>query len=309
MPARAPVCGQVAWISKLSTVIYCKIDCVWVLIFLLTTFVWAQPKPVFPDDTQDPKQAGGAELLEAVCPGHVVIGKDIECKIVCPEFTTNGGDLGWGLARITRGHFLSPQSDDAVLSMSGCEPHSYNFGGTILLTRQAGKWNMLWYKGGIPTGNCHRVKLQSGREVLICLGGYGGQGMVETNLYIEDLLTPKAALMADGNNAFFSVGDNTGSCGYNLEDESKPFPLTRHYIERVLFQNATDETSLGLSVFARRGERTMTIAQVKACYEEHIPGIPHRGLTFDPPTKPYRVDFKFDGKKMVRVNASAGAPK
>ncbi len=76
IPARAPVCGQVAWISKLSTVIYCKIDCVWVLLFLLAALAWAQPagapKPVFPDDTQDPKQAGGAELLEVVCPGDVI---------------------------------------------------------------------------------------------------------------------------------------------------------------------------------------------------------------------------------------------
>jgi hypothetical protein len=62
---------------------------VWVLLFLLTALAWAQPagapKPVFPDDSQDPKQAGGAELLEAVCPGHVVVGKDIKCKETCPE--------------------------------------------------------------------------------------------------------------------------------------------------------------------------------------------------------------------------------
>src|SRR6202163_5044136 len=81
IPARAPVCGQVAWISKRSTGIYCKIDCVWILLFLLTVLAWAQPagalKPVFPDDTQDPKQAGGAVLLEAVCPVHVVIGEQI----------------------------------------------------------------------------------------------------------------------------------------------------------------------------------------------------------------------------------------
>ena len=83
----------------------------------------------------------------------------------------------------------------------------------------------------------------------------------------------------------------------------------RGYIERVQFQNAADGTFLGLSVFARRGERTMTIAQVKACYEEHIPGIPHRGLNFDHPTKPYRVDFRFDGTQIVRVGESPGAQK
>jgi hypothetical protein len=27
------------------------------------------PKPIFPSDGMDPQQGGGAELLEAVCPG------------------------------------------------------------------------------------------------------------------------------------------------------------------------------------------------------------------------------------------------
>jgi hypothetical protein len=53
----------------------------------------------------------------------------------------------------------------------------------------------------------------------------------------------------------------------------------------------------------------MTIAEVKACINEQLPGKPHRGLNFNPPTKPYRVDFKFDGTRMVRVASSPGAPK
>jgi hypothetical protein len=314
MPARAPVAGQVAWISKRSTEIYCKIDAVWALFFLLTALAWAQPagalKPVFPDDTQDPKQAGGAQLLEAACPGHVVAGKSVECKIVCPDLTDfKGAEQEWSLDRVTRGHFRSPQSDDAVLSMSGCESHAFNFGGTILLTRQSGKWTMLWYKGGVPTKNFHRVKLQSGREILICLGEYGGQGNVWTDLYVEDLLAPVSALMSGKGKIIFEVFDNTATCGLNPEDESKTFPLTRHYVERVQFQSATDGTFRGLSVFGRHGERSMTVAQVNACTDEQIPGRPHRGLDFRPPTKPYRVDFTFDGEHIVRVGGSPGAPK
>ena len=62
-------------------------------------------------------------------------------------------------------------------------------------------------------------------------------------------------------------------------------------------------------MFGRHGERDMTVTQVKACDDERIPGRPHRGLNFDPSAKPYRVDFKFDGKRMVRVGGSPGAPK
>jgi hypothetical protein len=287
---------------------------VWVLLFVLTSLAWAQPagapKPIFPDDSQDPKQAGGAELLEAVCPGHVVVGESVECKIVCPEFTAmKGYDLNWGVARIIRGHFLSPTSDDAVLSMLGCESHSFNFGGTTLFTRKSGKWTKLWYKGGVPTENCHRVRLKRGREILVCLGESGGQGFQSSVLYIEDLLSPKGALMADYRAKFFSINDTVATCGYDFENESKPLPIKHGFIERVAFQNAADGTLLGLSVFARQGERTLTLDQVQACIDENSPAKPHRGLTFDPPTKPYRVDFKFDGERMVRVGGSIGAPK
>ena len=126
---------------------------------------------------------------------------------------------------------------------------------------------------------------------------------------MEDLLAPKEALMAAGQAAFFAVGDNTGSCGFNLEDESKPYPLTRHFIERVNFQVANDGTLLGLSVFARHGEQSMTVTQVGACIDEHKLANAHRRLNFDPSTKPYRVDFKFNGEHMVRVGSSPGAPK
>jgi hypothetical protein len=281
---------------------------VWVLLFLLTALAWAQPagapKPVFPNDSQDPKQAGGAKLLEAVCPGHVVVGKDIECKMVCPEFTAfNGDDLGWSVTGIIRGHFLSPSSDDAVLSMSGCEPHSLNFGGTILLTRQSGGWTKLWYKAGVPTDNCHRAKLESGREVLVCLGRYGGQGVVSMQLYVEDLLIPETALMAGYRTSFFGIVDTTRTCGYDYEDESKTFPIKRGFIERAEFQDGANGTLLGLSVFGRNGERTVTPAQAEAC------AGPHPGVDFNPPNKPYRVDFKFDGERMVRVGSSPGARK
>jgi hypothetical protein len=122
------------------------------LIFPMAAVTWAQPlnapKTIFPSDSEDPRQAGGAERLEAVCPGRVASGKELRCRIVCPKFTGFAGDdLGWSLARVTRGHFLSPTSEDAALSMEGCESHSLNFGGTILLTRGAQRWTMLWYKG------------------------------------------------------------------------------------------------------------------------------------------------------------------
>lgn len=295
--------------------IYCKIDAVWVLVFLLTAFAWAQPagapKSVFPDDSQDPKRAGGAELLEVVCPGHVAVGKYIECKETCPESSAFKDDkfFDWTLLGITRGHFLSSDSDDAALAMTGCEGGYNNYGGTILLTRRSEKWTMLWYKGGVPTGRCHRAKLQGGREILVCLQEYGGQGNEWTDVYLEDLLMPLTAGMAGREGTVLSVFDNSSTCGWNPQDEAKPVHITRGSIDRVQIRTALDGTFRGLTVFARSGERDMTVSQVEACTDELNPRKPHLGLDFNAPTKPYRIDFKFDGKRMVRVAGSPGTPK
>ena len=58
-----------------------------VLIAASALAAWAQPeKPsVFPNDSKDPKVSGGAALLETVCRGDVVVGKDVQCKIPCPK--------------------------------------------------------------------------------------------------------------------------------------------------------------------------------------------------------------------------------
>jgi uncharacterized protein YbaA (DUF1428 family) len=53
----------------------------------------------------------------------------------------------------------------------------------------------------------------------------------------------------------------------------------------------------------------MTPDQVNRWIDEHKLPNARRKLIFDPPTKPYRVDFKFDGKRMLRAGSSANTPK
>lgn len=267
------------------------------LIILLAAVAWAQPvTPIFPADNEKPKEGGAAELLEAVCPGKVVTGKEITCGDVCPEFTGSSGDReDWQVASVIRGHFLSPTSDDAALAVLGCEGHPENGAGTVLLTRQSSRWKMLWYKAGVQTTQCHKMPLADGREILVCLGRYGGwQGWASMSLYLEDLLKPTVNLSAEaGNEGFFEVFDDTGTCGLNDEDDAKPNPLTLHYIESVTFGvHRKDKTVL--SVIARYGERSMTPADVKQCERERN-SSPSRSTSFRPPTKRREIDFLFDG--------------
>ena len=274
------------------------------LLLLIGIASWPQfpdPAPFFPWDTQAPGQAGGAALLEAVCPGAVTAGSEIGCRTGCPDYTAFGNPkqtgMAWTLAGVTRGHFLAPASEDAALSMKGCEPHTENFGGTVLLTRRSGKWSMVWYKAGVETSTCHKTPLPDRRQILVCIALVGGQGIESAELYTEDLLHPADDANAAPEERFFETYDNTGTCGRNFEDDRKPQPLIRSQIVRVDFSAASGKPAL--TVIAIHGKRSMTPREVQACEL-----APESVL---PSTRTYRIRFRFDGRHYQLAPASAAA--
>ncbi len=269
-------------------------------LFLLTASVTFaqlpnQPETVFPSDSQEARRARGAELLEAVCLGSVKIGKEIGCATGCPDYTDFGrfGDrFPWSLEAVTFGHFLSPGSDDAALWMVGCEPRMANDGGTVLLTRRRGKWSMLWYKSAIQTAQCHKAPRRDHREILVCIGTDGAQGNNATELYVEDLLNPKATLMAGSANdgSFFRAFDDTLTCGWQQEaDVPDTSPVIRSYIDKVSFSDSRgpDAGPPSISVMASYGKKQMTREEVEACMNKHWQVLPS--------VKSYQLDFLYDG--------------
>ena len=64
---------------------------VWALLVFLP---WAAngEQPVFPSDSEDPRQAGGLELLETVCPGRVASGKEGSGAILVSTKDQRGSD-------------------------------------------------------------------------------------------------------------------------------------------------------------------------------------------------------------------------
>lgn len=270
--------------------------------------IWAQTqdaRQVFPSDATSPAQAGGPAFLEILCPGQVVNTSELGCRTGCPKYTDFGiyGDEStWSLRAVTRGHFLSPVSDDAVLSMEGCEPHSENFGGTVLLTQRSGHWAMLWYKAGVETLQCHKIQLRDARDILVCIGRYGGQGNNSTDLYVEDLLTPTGSLMAEDERTqtVFSATDTTFTCGLNDDDVQKPFPVVRSSIDKVEFSSGKARGESLMVVTASFGRKNMTAADAEAC-------MAGRGAL--PATTAYHLEFVFDGHKYNVSPSSAKASK
>ena len=223
------------------------------------------------------------------------MGNGAGCQGHCPEYTDlRGEDMTWNVTGVTLGHFLSPTSDDIALSVSGCEPHSMNFGGTVLLTRRSGRWSMLWYKAGVDTSRCHKVSLRDHREILVCIGEYGGQGNLWTSLYVEDLGSPKPALMAGGSE-FFTAYDNTLTCG---QSESGMFPLIRSHIHHVEFVDSANGDPPAIWVSASYGEKATTPATVSACESKQAGDLPE--------TRDHRIEFILNGHDYKPAPSSAG---
>ena len=260
----------------------------------------------FPADSRAFSEADDKELIQAVCSGRTESGGKVACGKYCPQgagLSQGAGDFDWSLVRVTQGHFLSKTSDDAVIATDGCEPHSNNYGGSVLLTRKAGEWTMLWYRGGVETRQCHKVQLISARDILVCMGEYGAQGNIYKDLYVEDLLEPSGSLMAAKSPGFFSIEDNTINCGFYDRREGWPF-LKYAAIEAVEFRPSAKGAAAGISVTFARATKKLTSAAGEACA-----GGPERAQTSSKVSSAahrYQVDFLFDGRN-YKATASGAA--
>jgi hypothetical protein len=248
------------------------------LLILLATFALAQRKPIFKIDGVNPRAGGAAELLEGFCPGQVDVGEEIKCRETPNE--TAGFDCPPTATTVTRGHFLSPKSDDILLALHACEPHSAHSGSTALLTLDGGAWKYLWRKPGLITDHCHRMPLRSGRQILVCELQEGFPGVTSMEVYIVDALHELDVLRDyDDDHAIFSAAEMI-TCGGPADVVGEP--ITRAYIERVEFYPRSSGDGENMTIFAQYGKATTTAEMIAACS--------------GPPTKPYRIDFLFDGR-------------
>jgi hypothetical protein len=98
----------------------------------------------------------------------------------------------WFMAEgVIFGHFLSPTSEDALVSGTSGETHPQFAGGTLLLTKKNNKWHRVWQKSSVISRHCIRLQLKTGRDILLCEEEDGGMGHTYHLLYSLDATSPK----------------------------------------------------------------------------------------------------------------------
>jgi len=221
-------------------------------------------------------------LLEAMCPGRVVRNSYFQ-QLGCDEMVPEPGNSTWrppgGVNGMLQGHFLSPTSEDVILTGNRFEGHEYRWGGTLLMTKQDGGWKPVWYRAGIITRHCMTVTTSTGRQILVCESGYQLGGHKQHALYSLDLQAdnPVQELIV-ATDSYDEPGENQTQTVDSVELISTPNgPLLRVRLQHARFDCHKD--------WYECGENDLAAA--------------------DPPPGEYSLDFVLQGSRLVISPASA----
>jgi hypothetical protein len=264
---------------------------------------WAQEdewyvKPVFSLAASDLRTIDVRPLLEAACTGKVFLhaGKDgveMGCS-TCPPGSglyIHRDILSLTLKAVTFGHFTSATAEDALLSVSGCEPHSLYFGGSYLLTKNDGHWRRAGYFSRIITEQCHKITTEDGREILVCTHYMGAQGYVERFLYAVDFQIPREPRVT----TLLTAENGIRACGQ--AGEKGNLPVAQSIIESVRFREDNGDGVLGVSIVAHTGKVRRSDAEYRACVAWSM----GKAWKNPPPvrTPAYQIDYLLHGSLLT----------
>jgi hypothetical protein len=237
--------------------------------------------------TAAPPAANQADVEAAVAllckPGDIIQSKNGNssgCKS-CPEGTDFfGQNMGeWELRNSLSGHFTSAHDDELLVGGFNCDSHASNFGGSFLFSIKSGKPQLLRYDNGLLIDQCHKFPFADGREFLVCRGGWSGQGLNDSSVFMAQF----DAAGKDTDTIIFTTSDATATC---VGDSTTVVPESQ--IKDVKFISKEPGQLSGMAIIATHGDVTCAEAQVKLAPGKNSPSV-----------KTYEIQYAFDGKQFT----------
>jgi hypothetical protein len=220
-------------------------------------------------------QAGDSRFVEKT-------GKNafLRCN-PCPSFTGFAGDGdSSSLTNVIFAKVLRKTETLAIMDVSGCESHSTNWGGTVLL-RWLGltKWQFVRYDSGRRTNDCLKFSGRDGLDRLVCQNGWSGQGLRTQGVTLENFAPGKDGI------DLVRAASNSGQCF-----DAKYFDFE---IRSVLARDVNRDGRKDLRLEVQ--ERHFDAPQDWTCSDD-VPWVT---------SKLHRLEFVFDGLRFVPSKRTA----
>ncbi|HKO47871.1 MAG TPA: hypothetical protein VJV79_09110 [Polyangiaceae bacterium] len=184
------------------------------------------------------------------------------------------------------GHFTAANADQRLAVFNGCEPHSSNWGGSLIAERQGDKFRSLRYLSGLRPQACQAYHRPDGRDLAVCEFGDAHQSISTSQLSVLDFASdpPKEQILLSFSN----------------QDPCFTEPGTRSTEELIesfeLNQNPAAKNN-GLIVRTTRTPRNMDAQYQRYC-QENAAGSPPAERPFSKP-QVTTLQYRFDGESFV----------
>lgn len=219
----------------------------------------------------------------------------VGCR-TCPPFqgadavsdgriAVDGADF-YELEMYLAGHFTAANAEQRLAVFRGCEPHSQNWGGTLIAERQGDKFRSLRYLSGLHLQACQAYHRPDGLDVAVCEFTDVHQSTSTDTLSVLDfsVAPPKTQTLLTFTN----------------QDPCATDPGTRTTEELIesyeLNQNPAAKNN-GLIVRTTRTPRTMDLPYQRYCREDTA-GSATTERPFSKPEVTTR-QYRFDGESFV----------
>jgi len=163
----------------------------------------------------------------------------------------------FALELLIPGHFTHPNAEQRLAVFNGCEPHSENWGGTVLAERRDGRFQSLNYFSGLHPQVCKPYRRLDGRDVTVCEFADAHQSISTDQLSLIDFAVdpPKQQSLISFTNTDLCL--NQPQLRSTVEEQIESFEILQSPIAK----------NNGLSVRTTRTKRVMSEPYQRYCQD------------------------------------------